>query len=98
MSGSEPITTPAGVEPAFDLATYYPIFLYLGNIMFGGHLRRLVNTYTSWVANQFYPSDVTNPPPAAVGYWVNFANAWGALLVLVFLAYWLYRRKIFIRL
>ena len=75
-----------------------PIFLYLANIMFGGHLRRLVNTYTSWVANQFFPSDISTPPPAALGYWVNFANAWGALLILIFVAYWLYRRKIFIRL
>jgi NADH:ubiquinone oxidoreductase subunit 3 (subunit A) len=33
MSGSEPITTPAGVEPAFDLATYYPIFLYLAAVI-----------------------------------------------------------------
>src|SRR5262249_54397920 len=25
-----PIQTPAGLEPAFDLANYYPIFIYLG--------------------------------------------------------------------
>jgi NADH:ubiquinone oxidoreductase subunit 3 (subunit A) len=25
-----PIQTPAGLEPAFDLSTYYPIFIFLG--------------------------------------------------------------------
>ena len=28
------IATPSGVEPAFDLKTYYPIFLYLIAILF----------------------------------------------------------------
>jgi hypothetical protein len=65
--------------------------------MFGGHLRRLVGTYTSWAADLWRPSTGTAPPPPTLDYWVNFANAWGALLILIGVAYWLYRRKIYIR-
>jgi len=28
-SAAAPVTTSAGIEPAFDLAAYYPIFIYL---------------------------------------------------------------------
>ena len=72
-----------------------PIFLYLVNIMFGGHLRKLVGTYTTWAATKIQGwNDLTQ---AQIEPWIRFANAWGALLILIAVAYWLYRRKIFIR-
>lgn len=30
---ANPIVTPSGLEPSFDLATYYPIFLYLAAVI-----------------------------------------------------------------
>ena len=32
MASLDPIQTTAGLEPAFDLATYFPVFLYLGAV------------------------------------------------------------------
>jgi NADH-quinone oxidoreductase subunit A len=33
MTTPPPVTTPAGLEPAFDLAAYYPLFLYAAIIV-----------------------------------------------------------------
>ena len=36
MAPPIPVQTSAGLEPAFDLSSYYPIFIYLvGVILFG---------------------------------------------------------------
>lgn len=32
MSVASPVLTPAGLEPAFDLAAYYPLLIYIGVI------------------------------------------------------------------
>jgi predicted acyltransferase len=76
-----------------------PIFLYLVQIIFGGQLRRIVNTYTEWLAWRIEASRgwTEKALEPAVASWVAFANAWGALLILIAVAYWLYRRKIFLR-
>ena len=42
-----PVQTPAGLEPAFDLATYYPILIYaVRSGWFWSHRRRTCSSNT----------------------------------------------------
>jgi heparan-alpha-glucosaminide N-acetyltransferase len=62
------------------------IFLYMANMILGGQLRSFVNKTV------FYRLAAWNPE------WGNFASALGALAILVWVAWWLYNRRIFFKL
>lgn len=79
------------------------IFLYLANIILGSKLRDAALTYTRWLI-----PDAPKPGQPALSslqlrlaypeQWRMFVTDWCVLGILVAVAWWMYRRKIFIKL
>jgi heparan-alpha-glucosaminide N-acetyltransferase len=80
---------PAGILTAIGANC---IFIYMANILLGGRIRdiiiRLLGPLPEWAATKY---DFPKEP------WTNFAADWLVLGVIVYVAVWLYRRKVFIK-
>lgn len=78
---------PRAVWKPFLVVGANSIFLYLASIIFGGRLRDCVLTYTK----PLMPGSESEP-------WRMFVTDWLVLSILVAVAWWMYNRKVFVKL